>query len=49
MKELEAIERANKLVFIDTEAIVTQFYSNLYNQAHQPVLDEIAKQQDYDQ
>ncbi|MFZ7946410.1 multifunctional transcriptional regulator/nicotinamide-nucleotide adenylyltransferase/ribosylnicotinamide kinase NadR [Neobacillus sp. 19] len=48
MKELEAIEKANKLVFIDTEAIVTQFYSNLYNQVNQPVLDEIAKRQDYD-
>jgi len=48
MKELESIEKANKLVFIDTEAIVTQFYSNLYNQVNQPVLDEIAKQQDYD-
>ncbi|MFJ7728426.1 AAA family ATPase [Neobacillus sp. NPDC097160] len=45
---LEAIEKANKLVFIDTEAIVTQFYSNLYNRVNQPVLDEIAKRQDYD-
>ena len=48
MKEIEAIEKANKLVFIDTEAIVTQFYSHLYNDVYQPVLDEIAKLQDYD-
>jgi HTH-type transcriptional regulator, transcriptional repressor of NAD biosynthesis genes len=48
MKEIEAIERANKVVFIDTEVIVTQFYSNLYNDEHQPVLDEMAKLQDYD-
>jgi HTH-type transcriptional regulator, transcriptional repressor of NAD biosynthesis genes len=48
MKEIEAIKRANKVVFIDTEAIVTQFYSNLYNNEHQPVLDEMAKLQDYD-
>jgi HTH-type transcriptional regulator, transcriptional repressor of NAD biosynthesis genes len=48
MEEFKAIEKANKLVFIDTEAIVTQFYSNLYNDEHQPVLDEIAKIQDYD-
>lgn len=48
MAEYEAIEKANKLVFIDTEAIVTQFYSNLYNDEHQPVLDEIAKLQEYD-
>jgi HTH-type transcriptional regulator, transcriptional repressor of NAD biosynthesis genes len=48
MKEIEAIEKANKVVFIDTEAIVTQFYSHLYNNEHQPVLDEIAKLQEYD-
>jgi len=48
MEESKAIDKANKLVFIDTEAIVTQFYSNLYNNEHQPVLDEIAKLQDYD-
>ncbi|PMC36760.1 multifunctional transcriptional regulator/nicotinamide-nucleotide adenylyltransferase/ribosylnicotinamide kinase NadR [Bacillus sp. UMB0899] len=48
IEEYKAIEKANKLVFIDTEAIVTQFYSNLYNQEHQPVLDEMAKLQEYD-
>jgi HTH-type transcriptional regulator, transcriptional repressor of NAD biosynthesis genes len=48
MEEYKAIEKANKLVFIDTEAIVTQFYSNLYNNEHQTVLDEITKLQDYD-
>jgi HTH-type transcriptional regulator, transcriptional repressor of NAD biosynthesis genes len=48
MEEIRAIEKANKLVFIDTEAIVTQFYSNLYNNEHQTVLDEIAKLQVYD-
>jgi HTH-type transcriptional regulator, transcriptional repressor of NAD biosynthesis genes len=48
MKEIEAIEKANKVVFIDTEVIVTQFYSHLYNDEHQPVLDEIAKLQEYD-
>nr|WP_263327172.1 multifunctional transcriptional regulator/nicotinamide-nucleotide adenylyltransferase/ribosylnicotinamide kinase NadR [Neobacillus sp. Marseille-Q6967] len=48
MEEIKAVEKANKIVFIDTEAIVTQFYSNLYNHEHQTVLDEIAKLQDYD-
>lgn len=48
MEEFKAIEKANKLVFIDTEAIVTQFYSNLYNDEHQQVLDEVVKLQDYD-
>ncbi|MEN2768480.1 multifunctional transcriptional regulator/nicotinamide-nucleotide adenylyltransferase/ribosylnicotinamide kinase NadR [Ornithinibacillus xuwenensis] len=48
VEEIKAIEKANKLLFLDTEAIVTQFYSNLYNNKHQKVLDEIAKLQDYD-
>lgn len=48
IEEFKAIEKANKLVFIDTEAIVTQFYSHLYNGADQPILDEITKLQEYD-
>ncbi|WP_066316385.1 multifunctional transcriptional regulator/nicotinamide-nucleotide adenylyltransferase/ribosylnicotinamide kinase NadR [Bacillus sp. FJAT-29814] len=48
LKEYEAIKQANKIVFIDTEAVVTQFYSELYNQKHQRVLDEIARIQQYD-
>jgi HTH-type transcriptional regulator, transcriptional repressor of NAD biosynthesis genes len=48
LEEIKAIERANKLVFIDTEAIVTQYYSNLYNNEHQTILDEIASLQEYD-
>jgi HTH-type transcriptional regulator, transcriptional repressor of NAD biosynthesis genes len=48
INEFEAIDKANKLVFIDTEATVTQFYSELYNEQHQPVLDAIAKIQSYD-
>ncbi|MCM3767243.1 multifunctional transcriptional regulator/nicotinamide-nucleotide adenylyltransferase/ribosylnicotinamide kinase NadR [Neobacillus niacini] len=48
LKEYEAIKQANKIVFIDTEAAVTQFYSELYNQMHQRVLDEIALIQQYD-
>jgi len=46
--EFEAMKKANKVVFIDTEATVTQFYSELYNHHHQPVLDEVANLQDYD-
>ncbi|WP_147534375.1 multifunctional transcriptional regulator/nicotinamide-nucleotide adenylyltransferase/ribosylnicotinamide kinase NadR [Bacillus marasmi] len=48
MREYDAIKKANKVVFIDTEAAVTQFYSELYNQKHQRVLDEIAQIQKYD-
>lgn len=48
LKEYEAIKNANKIVFIDTEAVVTQFYSELYNQKHQTVLNEVARNQKYD-
>lgn len=48
LKEYEAIEKANKIVFIDTEAVVTQFYSELYNHKHQMVLNEMAQLQKYD-
>lgn len=48
IKEYEAIKQANKIVFIDTDAAVTQFYSKLYNQKTQGVLDEVAKIQQYD-
>lgn len=48
LEQIKLLERANKLLFIDTEAVVTQFYSWLYNDAHQAVLDEMAKLQNYD-
>jgi HTH-type transcriptional regulator, transcriptional repressor of NAD biosynthesis genes len=48
LKEYEAMKQANKIVFIDTEAAVTQYYSELYNQKHQRVLDEIVMTQQYD-
>lgn len=48
MKEYEALKRANKLLFIDTEAIVTQYYSELYTGRTFPVLDEVAREQKYD-
>ncbi|KQL48512.1 nicotinate-nucleotide adenylyltransferase [Brevibacillus choshinensis] len=48
MKEYEAIKQANKLLFIDTEAIVTQFYSELYTGRTFPVLDQVAREQQYD-
>jgi HTH-type transcriptional regulator, transcriptional repressor of NAD biosynthesis genes len=48
VNEYEAMKKANKVVFIDTEASVTQFYSELYNHHHQPVLDEVANLQNYD-
>ncbi|VXC42416.1 Nicotinate-nucleotide adenylyltransferase [Bacillus sp. 349Y] len=39
---------SHRVLFVDTEATVTQFYSELYNAKHQDVLDSIAKAQEYD-
>ncbi|KAA9023817.1 multifunctional transcriptional regulator/nicotinamide-nucleotide adenylyltransferase/ribosylnicotinamide kinase NadR [Niallia endozanthoxylica] len=46
--EHQAIQKANKVVFIDTEAMITQYYSKLYCNQEQKVLDEIGDLQDYD-
>lgn len=46
--EEQARKIANKLFFVDTEAIVTQYFSIAYLDKRQPVLDEIAKLQKYD-
>ncbi|MGF2616397.1 multifunctional transcriptional regulator/nicotinamide-nucleotide adenylyltransferase/ribosylnicotinamide kinase NadR [Rossellomorea vietnamensis] len=48
MKEHQSQLAANKIMFIDTEATVTQFYSELYLHQHQKVINEIAKTQQYD-
>lgn len=42
------LAKANKVLFIDTEAIVTQYFSILYLDKRQPVLDEVARLQQYD-
>lgn len=46
--EKEARKIANKIFFVDTEAIVTQYFSIAYLGLRQPVLDEVAKLQQYD-
>lgn len=46
--EKNQLERANKVLFIDTEAIVTQYYSELYLNYHDPVVEAIAREQEYD-
>jgi HTH-type transcriptional repressor of NAD biosynthesis genes len=46
--EAEAVRHSNKIVFIDTEAIVTQFYCKLYEGKEDPAIDEIIKRQNYD-
>lgn len=47
-RESLQLKRANKVLFIDTEAIVTQYFSIAYLGKRQPILDEIAKLQHYD-
>ena len=44
----EARSRARKVLFVDTEALVAQNYSGLYEGFHQRIIDEIARLQDYD-
>ena len=44
----EARTRARKVLFVDTEALVAQNYSGLYEGFHQRIIDEIARLQDYD-
>ena len=46
--EKQQLESANKVLFIDTEAVVTQYFSLLYVNEHQPVLDTLASIQNYD-
>ncbi|RFU62855.1 multifunctional transcriptional regulator/nicotinamide-nucleotide adenylyltransferase/ribosylnicotinamide kinase NadR [Peribacillus glennii] len=46
--ENRKLKDANRVIFIDTEAIVTQFFSMAYLGIRQPIVDEIAKQQHYD-
>ena len=46
--ERQARKTANKVYFVDTEAITTQFFSMAYLGIRQSVLDEIAELQDYD-
>jgi len=41
-------QTANKVLFIDTEAIVTQYYSELYVGKRLDILTEVAKLQEYD-
>lgn len=46
--EDEAVRHSNKIVFIDTEALVTQFYCKLYEGREDPAIDEIIRRQNYD-
>lgn len=48
MAEFNATSIANKLLFIDSEAIVTQYYSNLYGEGYLSSLEGIIHSQHYD-
>ncbi len=41
-------ETANKIMFIDSEAIITQLYLEMYGFGPSGLIEEIAKKQDYD-
>ncbi|WP_231688049.1 multifunctional transcriptional regulator/nicotinamide-nucleotide adenylyltransferase/ribosylnicotinamide kinase NadR [Bacillus sp. FJAT-18017] len=47
-REEEKLQQANKVLFVDTEAIVTQYFSIAYQGKRQAILDEIARTQTYD-
>jgi len=46
--EYNALKGANKVLFIDTEAIVTQYYLKAYLNERDALLTRIANEQDYD-
>jgi HTH-type transcriptional repressor of NAD biosynthesis genes len=46
--EERALRRANRVVFVDTEAVVTQYYCQIYEGRKHPVVEEIARDQEYD-
>lgn len=46
--EQAELARANKVLFVDTEAVVTQYYSLLYLNRRNPVVDAVAGMQSYD-
>lgn len=46
--EREQLKKANKVLFVDTDALVTQYFSMAYLGEAQPVLDQVAKLQKYD-
>jgi len=41
-------EKSNKLLFVDTEAIITQYYLDMYFNESSDLINEVIKKQDYD-
>lgn len=46
--EFEAERTANKIMFVDTNAFITEFYHRLYEGKPNPVVSAIALEEDYD-
>jgi len=46
--DLHALKTANRIVFFDTDAVVTQFYAGMYLDDHSEVADTFAKPEKYD-
>lgn len=47
-EEFKKVQKAHKLLFVDTEALVTKYYLELYSNKKDELYDHIAKHQDYD-
>ena len=44
----QALYHSNKVLFIDSEAVITQYYLDMYFQCTSPLVDAIIHKQDYD-
>lgn len=47
-KELSTYRTANRVAFVDTDAVVTQYYSQLYLQESNEIIESIIKSNQYD-
>lgn len=47
-EELQAEHTANKILFVDTNAFITQYYCNLYEGCTHPLVDAYIQQEHYD-
>lgn len=47
-EELQAESTANKILFVDTNAFITQYYCELYEGRYHPLVDAYVQQEQYD-
>jgi len=48
LAELKEERTANKILIVDTDAIVTQYYCQLYENRVHPIIEEMIRVQNYD-